>query len=159
MELVQDVYASLDDSMSVSIKRSHYEVLGLCAGTLGILLVQALDQPNSCAIEQPGIPVVAEIGVSFVDVVVKLLDSRHPVNFRASFSRVVPSVSTLVVLAGNFDLVALIACCIVVLPLDIVATARIAEKYRRYYNQCAGLCRVRPLPGGGGVQTSERDCC
>ncbi|CAI5734190.1 unnamed protein product [Hyaloperonospora brassicae] len=118
IELVQDIYASLDDSSSASMRQSHYEILSLCAGTLGILSAQVLDQPSDCAVEQCRAPVAPGVGAGFADVVAKLLDPRHPVGFRASFSRVVPCISWLVPeLLRNSDATTIAALGFVVLDL------------------------------------------
>lgn len=105
MELVRDVHASFDDTFSKPTKRSHYEVLNLCAGTLSILLVQAFDQHSKYDSEQLGAPTTPGFGADFVGVVAKLLESHHPIDFRVSFSRVVPAVSTrsILVLVGYFS--------------------------------------------------------
>ncbi|CAI5745331.1 unnamed protein product [Peronospora destructor] len=72
MELVQDIHASFDNTLTAATKRRHYGVIDLCAGTLSILVVQAFDQHNN------------------------LLGSHHPIDFRISFSRIVPSMSLLI---------------------------------------------------------------
>ncbi|GMF39481.1 unnamed protein product [Phytophthora fragariaefolia] len=89
MELVSDIHASLDDALSNATKQKQYEVLDLCAGTLSILLVQAFDQKGECTSALFGTPTKSAIGTNFVGVVEKLLQSRHPVEFRLSFSRVI----------------------------------------------------------------------
>ncbi|GMF13876.1 unnamed protein product [Phytophthora lilii] len=96
MELVRDTHASLEDTDSNATKQRHYDVLDLCAGTLSILLVQSFDQHSECNSEQFETPSTSGFGAAFVDVVVKLLESDHPVEFRVSFSRVVPAMSLLI---------------------------------------------------------------
>ncbi|KAG7383595.1 hypothetical protein PHYPSEUDO_003521 [Phytophthora pseudosyringae] len=96
MELVQDLHASFDDTFSVALKRRHYEVLDLCAGTLSILLVQASDQHSEYDSELAEAPTVSSFGADFVRVVAKLLEPQHPIRFRVSFSRAVAALSVLI---------------------------------------------------------------
>ncbi|KAE9114370.1 hypothetical protein PF010_g9727 [Phytophthora fragariae] len=96
MELVGDIHTSFDDTRPKATLRKQYEVLELCAGTLSILLVQAFDQHSECDTKQFGAPRTSGFGASFVAVVEKLLESHHPIDFRVSFSRVVPAISLLI---------------------------------------------------------------
>ncbi|KAG2780093.1 hypothetical protein PC129_g1774 [Phytophthora cactorum] len=95
MELMRDIHASFDDTLSVATRRRHYQVLDLSAGTLSILLVQAFDQHNDYDSEQFGAPTTPGFGADFVDTVAKLLAPEHPIDFRVSFSRIVPAMSLL----------------------------------------------------------------
>ncbi|ETI32329.1 hypothetical protein, variant 1 [Phytophthora nicotianae P1569] len=96
MELVRDVHASLGVTVSPATRRRHYDVLDLSAGTLSILLVQAFDQRNEYDVKQFGAPQTPGFGVDFVDTVAKLLAPQQPVDFRVSFSRIVPAMSLLI---------------------------------------------------------------
>ncbi|KAF1788161.1 Armadillo-type fold [Phytophthora cactorum] len=96
MELMRDIHASFDDTLSVATRRRHYQVLDLSAGTLSILLVQAFDQHNEYDSEQFGAPTTPGFGADFVDTVAKLLVPEHPIDFRVSFSRIVPAMSLLI---------------------------------------------------------------
>ncbi|KAI9998723.1 hypothetical protein PInf_003313 [Phytophthora infestans] len=96
MELVRDLHASLNGTLSVATRRRHYEVLDLCAGTLSILLMQACDQQSEYNAEQFGAPKTPGFGADFVDTVAKLLAPEHPIDFRVSFIRIVPAMSLLI---------------------------------------------------------------
>ncbi|KAF4127279.1 hypothetical protein GN958_ATG23533 [Phytophthora infestans] len=96
MELVRDLHASLNGTLSVATRRRHYEVLDLCAGTLSILLMQACDQQSEYNAKQFGAPKTPGFGADFVDTVAKLLAPEHPIDFRVSFIRIVPAMSLLI---------------------------------------------------------------
>ncbi|CAH0480426.1 unnamed protein product [Peronospora belbahrii] len=97
MELIRDVSASLDSSLSTATKQKHYKVLDLCAGTLSSLFVQAFDQCEKYKSKQLRPPTTPpSFETELVGVVVKLLGSHHPIDFRVSFSRIVPTISFLI---------------------------------------------------------------
>ncbi|RMX66658.1 hypothetical protein DD238_002572 [Peronospora effusa] len=96
MVLVQDIHASFDNTLTVATKRRHYGVLDLCAGTLSILVVQAFDQHSKYVSMQLGASTTPGFEGDFVGVVAKLLGPHHPIDFRVSFSRIVPSISLLI---------------------------------------------------------------
>ncbi|KAG6956984.1 hypothetical protein JG687_00010265 [Phytophthora cactorum] len=67
------------------------QVLSLREWKDNILLVQAFDQHNDYDSEQFGAPTTPGFGADFVDTVAKLLAPEHPIDFRVSFSRIVPA--------------------------------------------------------------------
>ncbi|KAG6960088.1 hypothetical protein JG688_00009772 [Phytophthora aleatoria] len=67
------------------------QVLSLREWKDNILLVQAFDQHNEYDSEQFGAPTTPGFGADFVDTVAKLLAPEHPIDFRVSFSRIVPA--------------------------------------------------------------------
>ncbi|RLN71238.1 hypothetical protein BBJ28_00007027 [Nothophytophthora sp. Chile5] len=101
MELVQDVHASLtglaafEDRSARGTRRLHYEVLELCADTLGVLLVQAFEQQQrrDDVAAQLESPKASRTEAELTAVVAKLMELRHPIEFRVSFARLVPAAS------------------------------------------------------------------
>ncbi|RLN48048.1 hypothetical protein BBJ28_00004857 [Nothophytophthora sp. Chile5] len=100
MELVQDVHASLtgltafEDRSARGTRRLHYEVLELCADTLGVLLVQAFEQQQRDGVAaQLESPKASRTETDLTAVVAKLMEPRHPIEFRVSFARLVPAMA------------------------------------------------------------------
>ncbi|KAK1935074.1 hypothetical protein P3T76_010840 [Phytophthora citrophthora] len=95
LELVHDVHSSFDETLSKALKRMQYEVLDFSASTLCILLAQVCYQNSGYDAERFGAPTTLGFGAEFMGVVASLLQPQHPIDFRISFSRVVPAVSLL----------------------------------------------------------------
>ncbi|POM68124.1 Hypothetical protein PHPALM_15756, partial [Phytophthora palmivora] len=96
MQLVRDINASFNDAFSVDSQRRHYEILDLCADTLSILLVKAVDLNYDSDSELIEAHTISGFGAQFVGVVATLLQPQHPIDFRVSFSRFVTTASLLI---------------------------------------------------------------